>query len=98
MVDAAAQAAEMSVFSGLLETHYGLRVCSLLPLMVTAEKRAYRVETAHGEPLILRASAVVRAATDAHAQAATLAFLAGQGFPAARVVVDCAGAATVQAE
>lgn len=97
-MDAGAQTAKASLFSSLLETHYDLRVRALRPLVVTAEKRAYRVETAHGGPLVLRASAQVRAAIDAQAHAATLAFLAGRQYPAARVVIDRAGAVVVEAE
>lgn len=97
-MDAGAQTVEVGFFSSLLEAHYDLRVRALRPLVVTAEKRAYRVETAHGGLLVLRASAQVRAAIDAQAHAATLTFLAGQRYPAARVVADRAGAAVVEAE
>ena len=97
-MDAGAQTVEVGFFSSLLEAHYDLRVRALRPLVVTAEKRAYRVETAHGGPLVLRASAQVRAAIDAQAHAATLAFLAGQRYPAARVVIERAGAVVAEAE
>lgn len=96
-MDLTAQAAESDLFTGLLEAHYPLRVRALHPLVRTAEKCVYRVERVEDAPLVLRAYQRGAAQNNASAQAALLTFLAGQQFPAARVITSTAGALIVRA-
>jgi Ser/Thr protein kinase RdoA (MazF antagonist) len=87
---------DIGAFSTFLAQRYGARAVTLQPLMRDGDRHLYRVERVGRHPWLLRA-APSQASSDAFRQdAAVLALLERQAYPAPRVVPTLDGAAVTE--